>query len=181
VDPTYERIVAEQSPTVQSDVLGASDRFELRVVGEDELSGEFTVSSNGTINYQWVGELAVAGKTCDEVASLVRATLADGYIRDPSVSCQIVELNSRKVDVIGEVNQPGSFVFESEMTVLRAVALAQGFTPDAAPDETSVLRMIDGQETRIRVPVEEIIAGRQPNFLLEPGDTIVVPRYSLIP
>ena len=41
--------------------------------------------------------------------------------------------------------------------------------------------MIGGTETRIRIPVEEIIAGRQPNFLLEPGDTIVVPRYVIIP
>jgi protein involved in polysaccharide export with SLBB domain len=182
VDPAYRRAVANTEGTFfRPDELGPTDRIELRVAGEPDLSGEFTVSSDGTISYPWLGALFVDGLTCREVAAAIRDGLADGYLRDPGVSCQITAINSRKIDIIGEVARPGSFVFENNMTILRAIALAQGFTDDAAPNETAVLRVVDGVETRIRVPVEDIIDGDELNFPLAPGDTIVVPRYRLLP
>ena len=182
VDPNYRRFVEEPSQTnFRPDEVGPSDKFEIRVAGEDELSGEFTVSSAGTISYPWIGDLFVDEMTCSEITVTIREYLADGYLVNPSVSCQIVEINSRKIDIIGEVSRPGSFVYENNMTILRAVALAQGFTDDAAPNATAVLRVVDGEEMRIRVPIEDIIAGNELNFPLAPGDTVVVPRYQLIP
>jgi protein involved in polysaccharide export with SLBB domain len=83
--------------------------------------------------------------------------------------------------VLGEVQEPGTYVYEPNMTVLRAIARAGGFSEDAAPNRTNVLRIIDETETRIRIPVDDILAGDEPNFLLHPGDTVFVPRYMLIP
>jgi polysaccharide export outer membrane protein len=39
-----------------------------------------------------------------------------------------------------------------------------------------VTRLIEGSEKRIKVPVEDIGAGRAPNFLLQPGDILFVPE-----
>lgn len=166
---------------MRADQLLASDRFEIRVSGEDELSGEYTVPSDGIIAYPWIGDLDCVGRTCSELAGEISSRLADGYLLNPSVSCQILEINSRRIDVIGEVERPGSYLFEDNMTILRAIARAEGFSDDAAPNGTNVLRVIDGQETRIRIPVEDIIAGDEVNFPLLPGDTVVVPRFVLIP
>jgi len=166
---------------VPVDELAATDRFEIRVAGEDTLSGEFTVPSNGIVTYPWIGDVEVAGRTCSAIAEEIHVRLADGYLLSPSVSCQILEINSRRIDVIGEVNRPGSYPYEDSMTVLRAIARAEGFSDDASPNATSVLRIIEGQETRVRIPVDDIIAGQEPNFSLQPGDTVVVPRFVFIP
>ena len=182
VDPLYREIVQDPpTESMRADQLYGRDRFEIRVSGEDELSGEYTVPTNGVIAYPWIGHVDVTGRTCSELADDISTRLADGYLLNPSVSCQILEINSRRIDVIGEVQQPGTYLFEDNMTILRAIARAEGFSDDAAPNGTNVLRVIDGQETRIRIPVEDIIAGDEVNFPLLPGDTVVVPRFVLIP
>ncbi len=168
-------------PTNNADRLFPADRFELDVAGEDALSGDFTVPSDGGIEFQWIGRVEVAGRTCTEIAADISARLADGFLLNPSVNCQIKEIISRRIDVIGEVNRPGSFVYEDNMTILRAIARAEGFGDNAAPNGTNVLRIVDGHETRIRIPMDDIIDGQEPNFPLLPGDTVVVPEYALIP
>jgi polysaccharide export outer membrane protein len=181
-DPAYTAAI-EATPglSVRFDELASTDCLEIRVAGEPELSGQFTVSSTGTINYPWIGEIVVSGLTCSEIESYVTRELLDGYLRRPSVSCQVTELNSRRVDVIGQVVRPGSYPYRAGMTVLNGVAEAGGFTDDAAENDTAVLRVIDGTESRIEVPMDDILEGRLPNFPLVPGDTIIVPRYVLIP
>ena len=167
--------------TNNADRLFASDRFELVVAGEEALSGDFTVPSEGGIEFPWIGRVDIEGRTCPEIAADISARLADGFLLNPSVNCQIKEINSRRIDVIGEVNRPGSFIYEDNMTILRAIARAEGFSDNAAPNGTNVLRLVDGRETRIRIPMDDIIDGQEPNFPLLPGDTVVVPEYALIP
>ena len=182
IDPLYVEL-SQTAPTntMRADELAPTDRFEIRVAGEPEISGAFTVPSSGMIDFPWIGSVEVSGHTCSHVGEEVRHRLSEGYLLEPSVTCQILEINSRRIDVIGEVNHPGSYPYEENMTILRAVARAEGFSDDAAPNETNVLRIIDSTETRIRVPIDEIIAGLQPNFILLPGDTVVVPRFVLVP
>lgn len=182
VDPLYTELV--QDPVVdpvRSDQLFPNDRFHIRVAGEEELTGDFTVPSVGHIEFPWIGAVDVITRSCIDVATEIASRLADGFLHDPSVSCQLVEVNSRRIDIIGEVNKPGSYLFEDQMTILRAVARAEGFSDDAEPNGTNVLRIIEGRETRIRIPVDDIMAGLTPNFPLQPGDTVVVPRFVLLP
>ncbi|MCA9563224.1 MAG: polysaccharide export protein [Myxococcales bacterium] len=163
------------------DQIASTDRIEIREAREQELTGEFIVPSSGTINFPWIGEVQVAGRTCSQVEAEITERLADGFLLNPSITCQIIEMNSRRIDVIGEVNAPGTYSYESGMTILRAIARAQGFTEDAQPNGSSVLRQQNGSEQRINIPLEDIIAGSEPNFPLVPGDTVVVPRYVFIP
>ena len=62
------------------------------------------------------------------------------------------------------------------MTIIQAITLAGGFTKLAAQNNTNVTRLVDGQERKIRVPVEDIGVGREKNFLLQPGDIVFVPE-----
>lgn len=177
-----EALDNEPTTPLRSDELAATDQVEIRVVGHEDLSGTFTVSSHGSIVFPIVGEMDVAGSSCDEVSERIATTLTDAeYLIEPTVICQIATNNSRKIDVIGEVNNPGSYDYQANMTILRVIAMSEGFTADAAPNETAVLRVLEGVETRIGVPVDDIIAGEAPNFPLRPGDIVVVPRYQLLP
>jgi polysaccharide export outer membrane protein len=62
------------------------------------------------------------------------------------------------------------------MSVIQAITLAGGFTKVASKNNTNVTRIIDGQEQKIRVAVDDIGNGRERNFLLKPGVIVFVPE-----
>ncbi|HVP67595.1 MAG TPA: polysaccharide biosynthesis/export family protein [Anaeromyxobacteraceae bacterium] len=156
--------------------LGPGDVFEVRVYGEPELSGMYRVGPKGDIVFPLCRRVAVSGLTANEAAEKLRGCLADGYIRNAQVSVIVKEYNSKKVFVFGEVQKPGTFVYEDGMTIVQAVTLAGGFTKQAAPNSTSVTRIVDGQEVKVRVPVQDIALGKATNVMLHPGDIVFIPE-----
>jgi polysaccharide export outer membrane protein len=178
VDPAYLALVEQQSkqsgPVAGS--LGPSDKFEIRVHEEKELSGEYTVSSDGTINYPHVGRISVDGMTCGQVERTITEGLADGYLRKPSVSCSILEYNSKKIFVFGEVKKPGSYPYNTNLTIVDAFALAGGFSERANSNDTKLTREVNDVEVQVRIPMQEIVEGRRKNLKLLPGDIVFVPE-----
>lgn len=176
VDPAYIALVEQQSEMPETGELGPGDKFEIRVFGEEDLSGEFTVSSNGTINYPYIGRFQVTGLTCADVEELVANGLREGFLRMPSVSCAIAEYNSKRIFVFGEVKTPGSFPYKSNISIIEAFALAGGFSERANTNNTKLTRVVNDVEIQVRVPMQEIVEGRQRNIRLLPGDIIFVPE-----
>ncbi|ADO70484.1 polysaccharide biosynthesis/export family protein [Stigmatella aurantiaca] len=158
-----------------SNTLGAGDVVEVRVFQEPDHSGIWRVSPEGTIDYPLCGKVTLEGRTSSTAADVLRECLAR-YLRNPQVAVLIREYNSKKIFVFGEVQKPGTFPYDGEMTIIQAITLAGGFTKLAAKNSTNVTRRVDGQERKIRVPVEDIGVGREKNFLLQPGDIIFIPE-----
>ncbi|HTN44626.1 MAG TPA: SLBB domain-containing protein [Nitrospiria bacterium] len=73
----------------------------------------------------------------------------------------------RWVYVTGEVKKPGSYLFDEQMTILKAITLAGGLTDKAAPAKTEIIRKKEGKEDKIRVKMEDP---------LQPEDVVVVPE-----
>jgi len=155
--------------------LGPGDVVEVRVFQEPEHSGTWRLAPEGTIDYPLCGKVPLQGKTPSAAADTLQTCLAR-YVRRPQVSVLIREYNSQKVFVFGEVQKPGTFPVDGEMSIVQAITLAGGFTKLAAKNNTLVTRVVDGQERKIRVPVEDIGVGREKNFLLQPGDIVFVPE-----
>jgi polysaccharide export outer membrane protein len=128
-----------------------------------------------------IGSVEVLGRTCAEVELEVTERLGASILRDPTVTCRLTELNSQAVIVSGEVSSPGRFPYSDSLTVIEALALAQGVSDNASLDRVVVTRNIDGVLTEIVVPVRLITAGRAPNFRLWPDDIVTVPTFRLIP
>jgi polysaccharide export outer membrane protein len=165
-----------QAPAVPAGgTLGPGDVVEVRVFQEPEHSGIWRLSPEGTIDYPLCGKVALSGRTASTAADALNQCLAR-YLRRPQVSVNIREYNSKKVFVFGEVQKPGTFPLEGEMSIIQAITLAGGFTKLAAKNNTNVTRLVGGQERKIRVPVEDIGVGREKNFPLQPGDIIFVPE-----
>ena len=143
---------------------------------EESLSGVFRVASDGTIDYPLCGRVRVVGLDSTGVSRTLTRCLKDGYLRDPQVSVFVREYNSKKVFVFGQVQKPGTFAYEDGMSIVEAITRAGGFTKLAAKNQVVVTRVLDGQEQKLRVPVEDIGIGRAPNFLLKPGDIVYVPE-----
>src|SRR5947209_14370518 len=72
--------------------LGPGDLFEVRVFGEQELTGQYRVSGDGTIDYPLLGRIRVAGLEPPDAAAMIRRGLIDHrYLRDPQVSILVRE------------------------------------------------------------------------------------------
>jgi protein involved in polysaccharide export with SLBB domain len=156
--------------------LGAGDLVEVRVFQEADLSGAYRLSPEGTVDYPLCGKVPLAGMTSSGAADALTQCLARGYLRRPQVSVLIREYNSKKIFVFGEVQKPGTFPYEENMSIVQAITLAGGFTKVASKNGTQVTRLVDGQEQKVRVPVEDIGVGRERNFSLKPGDIVFVPE-----
>lgn len=164
------------SPTITGTaVLGPGDVFDVRVYGEDDMSGTYRVSPDGNIDFPLVGKVKADGETAGTLASVLATSLAK-YLKSPSVSVYVKEYNSKKVFVLGQVKQPGTFPYEQGMNIVQAITLAGGFDKLADQNATSVTRVVDGKEQRTRIAVNDIGQGRAPNFQLRPGDIVFVPE-----
>ncbi|MBX5484370.1 MAG: polysaccharide biosynthesis/export family protein [Myxococcaceae bacterium] len=156
--------------------VGSGDLLEVRVFQEPDLSGAYRISPEGTIDFPLCGKVRLQGKTSSESADALRQCLANGYLKRPQVTVLVREYTSKKVFVFGEVQKPGTFPYEENMSVIQAITLAGGFTKLAAKNNTNVTRLVSGKEVKIRIPVEDIGVGREKNFLLQPGDIVFVPE-----
>lgn len=156
--------------------LGPGDVFEIRVFQEPDLSGVYRVGSDGLVYFPLCGSIGAGGLQSTEVAEELEHCLAAGYLKHPQVSIYVKEFNSKKIFVLGEVQKPGTFPFDDNMTIVQAITLAGGFSSHAEKNNTSVARLVKGQEQRFKVPVVDIGTGRAPNFVLHPGDIVFVPE-----
>ncbi|QIG79521.1 polysaccharide biosynthesis/export family protein [Stakelama tenebrarum] len=152
-----------QSGPVGEYLLGAGDRLRVIVFNEERLSGEFLVGARGVVSLPLIGEVDAVGKTVEQIASVVTTRLADGYVRDPHVSVEVMAY--RPFFVLGEVGQPGQFPYVVGLTASSAVATAGGFTPRA---NKKVIYIRGENES------DEVAYELTPGLRVYPGDTIRV-------
>jgi protein involved in polysaccharide export with SLBB domain len=163
--------------SAEDTTLGAGDVFDVRVFGEETLTGKYQVSSDGSIRFPFLGVLHVKGLEADQVASLISEQLKEKqYLRDPQVSVFLIESNSRRLSVLGAVAKPGTFTIIPGMTVVQAVSSAGGFTPLASKDDTVVTRRVNGRLERYRIAVSRVTRGDEDDFSLRAGDIVYVPE-----
>ena len=141
--------------------LVTGDKLKVTVYGEDDLSGEFAVDGSGQVQLPLVGQVKAASLTIHEFVAEVSKSLQEGYLKDPKVSVEV--LNYRPFYIIGEVNKPGEYPFESGLSVLGAIALAGGYTYRANDNDIYVRR--SGQDKEEKMPASA-------NTKVYPGDII---------
>ena len=116
------------------------DVFEMRVFGEAELSGDYQVQDDGTVNFPLVGRLHVEGLTQAEAGDLLEARLGDGFLKRPNVTIVVLERQNLEVSVLGQVNAPGTFAFTEQLTLVQAISQAGGLSPLAAARRVKITR-----------------------------------------
>jgi polysaccharide biosynthesis/export protein len=77
----------------------------------------------------------------------------------------------------GEVSRPGSYFIEQNMTILKAISVAGGFTQYANRKEVELLRAGDkGVQARLVINLKAIESGKKQDVPLHANDTVIVPR-----
>jgi len=149
---------------------------ELTIPAGEQRSAEqagHTVMPDGTIFFPYVGKLAVAGLTTDEIRSKLTERLAK-YIKNPQLDVRVVSFRSKRIYLTGEVNKPGNLaITDVPMQVVDAINKVGGMTQLA--DQSSV-QLIRGEKT-ITVDLQAILEQGElrQNYLLQDGDLIHVP------
>jgi protein involved in polysaccharide export with SLBB domain len=131
------------------------------VFDEPSLSGEFLVNANGSLSMPLIGDVPVAGSTASMVIEAIRKRLTGNFLKDPQVSIDI--LTYRPFYILGEVNKPGEYRYSSGLTVLNAVATAEGFTYRANKKKVVIKHAGATDESKQKLT---------PNLQVLPGDTI---------
>jgi polysaccharide export outer membrane protein len=153
--------------------LGPGDVFELHIVGEEKLPTTFTVAPDGTVDLPYVHRVQALGLEPQQLAAQVRTKLVENQILvDPSVSISLKDLNSKRIEILGEIQKPGSLPMVSGMTLLRAISLAGGFSAMANRSRVMIRRRVGTGTKAATVSVEDIMANRIPDPLLQAGDSI---------
>jgi polysaccharide export outer membrane protein len=170
------REVPPPAQEVPSDyIIGADDTLHVSVWKEPEMNATLPVRPDGKISLPLLDDVQAAGMTPMQLAASIKDKLKK-YISDPRVTVVVTAMNSQRIYVLGEVLHTGAMPLLPHMTVLQALSSA-GFTQFANLKAVYLLRMQDGQQVKIRFNYKDAIKGRgdQPNIVLKPGDTIVVP------
>lgn len=157
--------------------LGAGDKIEIVVYGGTRQSkATYALDDSGQIQMQYIGSVVAVDKTTKAIQEEIQARLADGYLKDPIVAVTVVEINSRKLLVLGQVPKPGTIKFTPGMTITEAIAQSGGFSPMARKNMVRVTRLVEGKKEIYKIPVEMIAEGSRPNFPMLPGDEVFVPE-----
>lgn len=157
--------------------LGPGDKIELTIFyGARESKATYTLDGSGQMEVQYIGSVNAREKSVNDVKVEIEKRLRDGYINDPVVSLTVVEVNSRRLSVFGQVARSGTIRFTPGMTIIEAIAQSGGFSPMARKNMVRVTRRVDGQKQTYKIPVEMIGEGRRPNFPMMPGDEVFVPE-----
>ena len=119
--------------------LGYGDVVEIKFFNNKQFNELVAVRPDGRITIEKVGDVYVAGMTPSQLDSLITATYAT-IIINPEVTVFVRKFGGYKVYVLGEVNSPGGYDLERDMTVLQAFAAAGGLKTSASLPNTMVLR-----------------------------------------
>lgn len=167
--------------TPGSYVLGPGDELVIDVWGVNEASIRETISSEGKIYISQIGPVELSGLTIDQATEKLRKALSRKYSLSGSspasqISVVLGKIRSIQVNVMGEVNVPGTYRLSSLSSVFHALYRAKGVSDIGSLREIMILR--DGKLVAKADIYSYIFNGTDGgNISLKDGDAIIVPPY----
>ncbi|MUI55793.1 polysaccharide biosynthesis/export family protein [Aliivibrio fischeri] len=161
---TQEKAKTEQSQPKEDlgYILGAGDTIQISVFKEPEMTTRLKIHRGGYVNFPYLGEIKLSGRTPTQIEEDIEARLADGYILQPMVTVSIEAF--RKFFISGEVANPNGYEFQPGLTVEQAIAMAGGFTDRSDRDSINVRS----------AATNELIEDVAPTYPVGPGDVVII-------
>jgi len=156
-------------------VIGPEDALHIAVWREADLTASLPVRPDGKISLPLLDDVQAAGLTPKQLADSITEKLKK-FLADPRVTVVVTQINSKRIYLVGEVLHVGATPMLPNMTVLQALSSA-GLNQFANTKRIYVLRTENGKQQKLPVNYRKLVKGEQieQNYLLQPGDTIVVP------
>ena len=148
--------------TVVVSFSGAPDQIPDHVEG---------IKEDGNITLDLIGKISALGKTTGELQNEIQTSYVPQFYRRLTVT--VKSSTDRVYYIGGQVARPGVQSYLGETTVSKAIQAAGDFN-DFASHTVTLTRVADGK--RIQVNVDKVLAGKEVDPLVYPGDQIDVPR-----
>lgn len=186
-------VMMATAAAAQNYALQVGDRVNIEVLEDASLNRTAMVLPDGNITFPFAGTVRASGRTVSQVQNSLASALAPNFASTPTVFVSIAALNSPpvagssgstvKIYVLGEVNQPGEKIIDSDLNFLQALAVTGGFTNFAATKRVQ-LRRTDPKTGEELVYTFNLKAAGQGaaisgNARLRDGDVILVPERRL--
>ncbi|MFC1657461.1 polysaccharide biosynthesis/export family protein [Candidatus Moduliflexota bacterium] len=144
------------------------------------LSRLVTVRPDGYVTFPMVGDVMVADRSIPEV----NEELNDIYEEVlPGLHCDLfLEKHSGStIYVTGMVEKPGAYTITKPITVLEALAMAEGHIYGSAMDSVIIVRKHEGNLYATRLDMKKSLSFKENSefFYLRPDDIVFVPKTSL--
>jgi polysaccharide biosynthesis/export protein len=131
----------------------------------------YTVSEDGNIEFPLAGKIYVQNLTTEQIKESIQAVL-DQYLKETVLIVKLVNFN---LTMLGEVKRPGQFkVYQSEINVFEALAMAGDLTEFANRQEVTIIRQTKTGSETIKVDLEKAAVLSSDYYYLKPNDIIYV-------
>ena len=161
--------------TPQNYVLGPGDAVNVDVWGASHNSFQSTVSPDGTIHIEGFGPVSVSGLTVEQANARLRSQLGARY-QSSKIRLTVGQTKTIIVNVMGEVNVPGTYTLSAFSTVFNALYMAGGISEIGTLRNIKVFRN-NRQISTVDV-YDYILNGKQTgNVRLADNDVIIVGPY----
>ena len=154
-------------------IIQAQDILGIAVWRNPDLDTEIEVDQDGYVTLPLLGKVMTAGLTLRQFEDELTKLWGGDYIKDPYVR---VSLQQKQFFVLGEVKEPGSYEMVGNMTVLKAISMAGGFTSYAAEGGVFILRTKKSGPEKIEIDFSAIQKGQSEDIEIRPGDVVTVPQ-----
>jgi len=177
-----KELIFRQLETITGDeetryIIVPGDTLSVTYIDRDEKIGAlYKVSAKGEIFLPFVGATRVEGLTRQEVRALINEKIS-GYIRQPSADLTVNAAG--RIMVLGEVNLPGMYNMQPNLTVMEAILKAGSYDKnDASIKSVILIRGGAGDPMVKRLNLHKMITkgDRSDDLLVKPGDLIYVPK-----
>jgi polysaccharide biosynthesis/export protein len=150
------------------------DVVEVSVLGVPDLSRTVQVSSSGNVTLPLIKNVKAGGKTQAQLERDIASQLGKSYLQSPQVTVFIKEYNSQRITVDGAVNKPGIFPTTGKVSLMQAIALAEGLSLIADPTGVLVFRTVDNKRMGARFDIKQVRSGKISDPILQAGDIVMV-------
>ena len=161
--------------------LGFGDVLEIKFFNNEQFNETVTVRPDGRISLEIVGDIFVAGMTPRQLDSLITRTYTE-IVKNPDVTVFVREFSGYQVYVLGQVNKPGGIPLQRNMTLLHALAAAEGITEGGQLQSVMLLRKgTNNQLNALKFDLTKALTGSsskitETDVYIQPLDIIYVPK-----
>ena len=169
-------------PIPQNYILGISDQLSINVWGASQTKYQLTIDKSGAITIPDVGPVYLAGLSFEKGQSLIKNRLMAiysgmaGEFPNTWAEVSLGAVRSIKINVIGEINAPGTYTLPSTASAFNALYLSGGPNENGSFREISLIR--DGVTIKT-IDVYDFLINADPtaNVQLREQDILFVPNY----
>ena len=156
-------------------VIGPADTLSVKLFYTPELNEDVVVRPDGRISLQLVGDVAVAGRTPEQVSTELNERYAR-FLTQPDVAVIMKAFGSQRAFVGGEVKIPSMIGVDGRMDLAGAVFQAGGALETAALGSVVLLRMGPNGREAWKVDLSDGLMGKTPLPVIRPYDVVFVPK-----